>query len=275
MNASISSIYYSPVKSLSFQNVETCKIKKGSGILKDRIFAFSRIIDANEAKLIQKIPNERNLNNFLTLKNSPFRNKYNFIYKDNKLALTLGGKELISITVNDIDQRSYLVEKMVELESSISKPIFLLQNIKFPFYDTSHSNKVFNSISLINLNSIKDFEKKINEKIKLQRFRGNLYIEGLNAWEERNWIGKNIEINNTIFKVEKNIPRCVAINLKPKTNDNKINLLQSLKKTYNHFDMGVYLRSLNDGLIKVGDNIKLIKITDCRKLSRFSIDKLI
>jgi hypothetical protein len=46
----------------------------------------------------------------------------------------------------------------------------------------------------------------------------------------RNWIGKIIKINNISFKVEKNIPRCVAINLKPNTDDNSLNLLQSLKK---------------------------------------------
>ena len=64
--------------------------------------------------------------------------------------------------------------------------------------------------------------------------------------------------NNTSFKVEKNIPRCVAINLKPKTEDNSLNLLNSLKKTYNHFDMGVYLTALDDGNINVGDHVELI-----------------
>ena len=52
----------------------------------------------------------------------------------------------------------------------------------------------------------------------------------MEAWEERNWIGKIIEINNISFKVEKNIPRCVAINLKPNTDDNSLDLLKSLKK---------------------------------------------
>jgi len=137
------------------------------------------------------------------------------------------------------------------------KPIFLLQNDEFPFYDTSNMNKVFNSISLINLNSIEDFEKRINQKVEFQRFRGNFYVEGIDAWEERNWIGKTIKIDNVLFKVERNIPRCVAINLKTKTDNSGPNLLQSLKKTYNHFDMGIYLRSLNDGKIKVGNTIKL------------------
>jgi hypothetical protein len=257
MNGIISSIHFSPIKSLSFTNIKTCEIKKNLGILNDRKFAFSRVIDAEKALLIEKNPNDRKLNNFLSLKNSPVLNKYNFTYKDNKLALMLGGEEQISIIADDLDQRSKLINKLTDLESSLKKPIFLLQNNEFPFYDTSNSNKVFNSISLINLNSIRDFEKRINQKIEFQRFRGNFYVDGIDAWEERNWIGKNIKINDVLFKVERNIPRCVAINLKPKTDHSDLSLLQSLKKGYNHFDMGIYLRSLNDGKIKVGNAIQL------------------
>jgi len=257
MNGIISSIHFSPIKSLSFTNIDSCMIKKNLGILNDRKFAFARVVDAEKALLIEKNPNERKLNNFLSLKNSPVLNKYNFTYKDNKLALILDGEEQISIIADDLDQRSKLINKLIDLESSLKKPIFLLQNNEFPFYDTSNSNKVFNSISLINLNSIEDFEKRINQKVEFQRFRGNFYVDGIDAWEERNWIGKNIKINNVLFKVEKNIPRCVAINLKPKTDNSDLNLLQSLKKAYNHFDMGIYLRSLNDGKIKVGNAIKL------------------
>ena len=135
--------------------------------------------------------------------------------------------------------------------------MFLLQNNEFLFCDTSNSNKVFNSISQINLSSIEDFEKRINQKVEFQRFRGNFYVDGIDAWEERNWIRKTIKIDNVLFKVERNIPRCVAINLKPKTDNSGLNLLQFLKKAYNHFDMGIYLRSLSDGKIKVGNKIKL------------------
>ena len=258
MSILISSIHYCPVKSLSFQSIDSCEIKKDLGILNDRMFAFSRIIDAKKAKLIEKNPNERNLNNFLTLKNSPVLNKYNFIYKDSKLALMLEGNELISISADDLEQRTLLINKLVELEGSLLKPISLLKNKEFPFYDTSHSDKVFNSISLINLNSIEDFEKKINEKVEFQRFRGNFYVDGMDAWEERELIGKLIKINNISFKVEKNIPRCVAINLKPTTNDNSLNLLQSLKKTYDHFEMGIYLTVLDDGKISLGDKLTII-----------------
>ena len=69
--------------------------------------------------------------------------------------------------------------------------------------------------------------------------------------------GKIIEINNIAFKVEKNIPRCVAINLTPNTDDNSLDLLKSLKKTYNHFDMGVYLTALDNGQLNIGNNVSV------------------
>ena len=258
MRCTIKLISYCPVKSLSFQSINSCQIKKNLGMPNDRIFAFSRGIDYEKAKTIEKNPKERKLNNFLTLKNSPVLNKYNFSYNGNKLTLILDGEEIISISADDQNEKSSLSKKLFELESTLINPIILLKNTEYPFYDTSHSNNVFNSISLINLNSIKDFENKIEEDVEFQRFRGNLYVDGISAWEERNWINKIIKINNTSFKVEKNIPRCVAINLKPKTEDNSLNLLNSLKKTYNHFDMGVYLTALDDGNINVGDHVDLI-----------------
>ena len=157
MNCVISSIHYCPVKSISFQSIQSCEIKKNLGIAKDRIFAFSRSVDLEKAKLIEKDAKERKLNNFLTLKNSPVLNKYNFVYENNKLTLTLNNENIISISADDSNERLLLSNKLMELENSLSKPISLLKNIDFPFYDTSNSNNVFNSMSLINLNSIKDF----------------------------------------------------------------------------------------------------------------------
>ena len=257
MKCKISSISFCPVKSLSFQNIHSCNITKELGIVNDRIFAFSRGLDLEKVQLIEKDASKRKLSYFLTLKNSPVLNKYNFIYKDNILKLIKDNKEIISVSADNPNERLTISNKLMELENSLITPIQLLKNVNFPFFDTSHSNNIFNSISLININSIKDFEKKINEKVESQRFRANLYVDGIDAWQERNWIGKIIKINNVSFKVEKNIPRCVAINLKPKTDDNSLNLLQSLKKTYDHFDMGIYLRTLNDGKIEVGNNVIL------------------
>ena len=261
MSAKITSINYCPVKSVSFQSIKNCKIKKNIGIIGDRIFAFAKDLDFEQARLFEKSPAERKgkWNKVLTLKNSPALNKYNFIFKDEKLTLTFQDQEILTIDINKLNEREALAHKISELENSLKQPIVLMKNNEFPFFDTSISKKVdfVNSVSLLNIQSINDFEKKIDKKIETSIFRGNICFDGVEPWKEREWIGKTIKINNVSFKVEKNIPRCVAINLKPQSDDNSFNLLQLLKKTYNHFDMGVYLTAVEDGEINIGNTINL------------------
>ena len=261
MSISISSINYCPVKSISFQSIKSCEIRKNIGIVGDRIFAFSKGLDLNQAQLFEKKLEERRgkWNKILTLKNSPSLNKYNFLFDNDKLTLTQNNNEILTINIDETGEYELLSNKILELESSLQKPIYLMKNKDIPFFDTSISNKTIlnHSISLINTKSVEDFQNKTNQEIETQRFRGNIFVDGVDAWEERNWIGKIIKINDISFKVEKNIPRCVAINLKPNTDDNSLNLLQSLKKTYNHFDMGVYLTALDDGPINIGNNVSL------------------
>ena len=261
MSAVISSINYCPVKSVSFQTIEKCEIKKDVGIIGDRIFAFAKDLEADKALLFEKSPEERKgkWNKVLTLKNSPVLNKYNFLFKKNKLILIFKNKEILTINASELSERQLLSNKILELENSLKKPIVLMKNEESPFFDTSISNKVdfINSVSLLNIQSINDFQKKIDKKVEISRFRGNICIDGVKPWEEQEWVGKIVKINNVSFKVEKKIPRCVAINLKPQTDDNSLNLLQALKKIYNHFDMGIYLTALDNGKVEVGNKIEI------------------
>ena len=261
MSATISSINYCPVKSISFQEIEKCEIKKDIGIIGDRIFAFAKDLDLDQVKLFEKSPDQRKgkWNKILTLKNSPVLNKYNFVFKDEKLTLTIKDKEILTIDINQLNDRKKLSNKITELENSLKQPIVLMQNNDFPFFDTSISKNVdfVNSVSLLNVQSINDFQNKIDKKIDISIFRGNICIDGIEPWKEREWIGKIIKINEVSFKVEKNIPRCVAINLKPQTEDNTFDLLKLLKKNYNHFEMGIYLSALNDGSIKNGNTVEI------------------
>tara|TARA_B110000444_G_C18672056_1_gene515666 strand:- start:72 stop:836 length:765 start_codon:yes stop_codon:yes gene_type:complete len=252
MIAKVSSAHFCPIKSLSFQSAETLIIKKDIGIKEDRIFAFSRGLNELDAKRVEKDPSERKLTHFLTLKNSPDLNKYVFKYENEAVTIVKDNKEIISYP---IEEKENLSKKLLKLEPDLSNPTYLLKNELFPFYDTTNSSSVSNTISLINLNSIKDFAEKINKEIEFKRFRGNIYIKDLKAFEERNWINKVITINNTKFKVLKNIPRCSATNLKINSNETDINLPNMLKKTYGHIDMGIYLAPLKNGQVKVGDSV--------------------
>ena len=252
MKPIVSSIHFSPIKSLSFQSINTAIVKKDVGFEVDRIFAFSRAINMSFAQTIEKDPSERELIHFLTLKNSPTLNKYDFKFENGMITILQNNKEL---STHSIEDKEAISKEISKLEPNLPNPIFLLKNELFPFYDTTNSSNVSNTISLINLNSIKNFNQKINKEIEFERFRGNIYIKDLDAFEERNWINKIIKINEAEFKVLKHIPRCSATNLKINSDQVDINLPNELKKVYGHMDMGMYLYPLNNSKISVNDEI--------------------
>jgi len=257
MSITISSIYFSPVKSISFQKISKCQIKKNIGIVNDRLFAFSRLLESRKALIMEQDPDLRKLSNFLTLKNTPLLNKFSFEYNKGRLEFFKNKKKLVSIDPNNIYETKLIEKKISNLHSLVKTPVFLLQNKNKPFFDTNSGGEVMNSISLINNNTIKDIEDKINQKLEYQRFRGNFYIEGLPPWKERDLLGKIIKIGGLSFKIDSNIPRCSATNLKPKTDKSTFNLPLKLKKLYKHSELGVYILPLNDGEISSGDQIKL------------------
>ena len=252
MKPVVSSIHFSPIKSLSFQSINTAIIKKDIGFEEDRIFAFSRAINMSLAKTIEKDPSERELIHFLTLKNTPALNKYDFKFENGMISIFENNKQ---ISTHPIEDRDAISKEILKLEPNLPAPIYFLKNELFPFYDTTNSSSVSNTISLINLNSIKDFNQKINKEIEFERFRGNIYIKDLDAFEERNWINKTIKINEAEFKVLKHIPRCSATNLKVNSDQADINLPNELKKVYGHMDMGIYLYPLDNGKISVHDEL--------------------
>jgi len=252
MKPVVSSIHFSPIKSLSFQSINTAIIKKDVGFEEDRIFAFSRAIDMSLAKTIEKDPSERELIHFLTLKNTPALNKYDFKFENGMISISKDNSEISTYPIEDKEDISKEISK---LEPDLPGPIYFLKNELFPFYDTTNSSSVSNTISLINLNSIKNFNQKINKEIEFQRFRGNIYIKDIDAFEERNWINKIVKINEAEFKVLKHIPRCSATNLKVNSDQADINLPNELKKVYGHMDMGIYLYPLNNSKISVNDEL--------------------
>ncbi|MDC0498617.1 MOSC domain-containing protein [Alphaproteobacteria bacterium] len=246
----IENLFYSPVKSISFTESDSLNVLEGKGIESDRVFAFVQNMDSSKIKNLIEDPKSRKLNNFITLKNTPELNKYNFTYIKDKLILKKKDEIIISINPLSDNEKKLLCEKVSQIITK-DMPLDFLMDEKKPFFDTMPNN----SISLINKKSISDFSNKISANIEFERFRANIYIDGLAAWEERNWIGETISINNIDFFVSDEISRCSATNLKPSTDIVTINLPNQLKKTYDHINMGLYLMPQQNGVISKDDKI--------------------
>ena len=246
----INKLFYSPVKSLSFSSVKKLQILDNIGIKFDRNFAFTRDLDDDKINYILNNPLRRQIINFLSLKHFPELNEYNFDFEKDILKLKKNNNILLETNINVQSDVEALCDKIILLIPKL-KRTRLIKDSKNPFFDTMPSN----TISLINLNSIKDFEKNISKNVELERFRGNIYINGLDAWEERNLIDKTLVVNNIKFKVIKEIPRCSATNIKPNSSIFNLSVPKLLKQIYNHINLGIYILPLNNGNIKLNDDI--------------------
>jgi len=126
------------------------------------------------------------------------------------------------------------------------------KNLKHSFSDLPEK-----AISIINLNTISDFEKKIGKNIDPSRFRANLLIDNIDPWKEFNWVGKTIEIGDCILEVFKRTQRCAATNVNPENALRDINIPNEINSHFGHLDLGVYAKVKKTGVISVNDKLSL------------------
>lgn len=249
----ISKLFYSPVKSCSMTPVDTLIIKKDLGVLGDRNFSFVRMLDKESAINFQNKKELRNIVNYFSLKSSSIFNLYSFEINENTISCYKQNKKIISTNNQDFDTRQLIIDAFKEEEKLHDQKIFFLHNQEQPFFDTVSNN----TISLINLNSLRDFENKNSIKVDAERFRANIYVDDLDPWVEQNWIEKKLIIDGTPFEVFANIPRCKATHFPYGSPQMDYNVPQLLQKTYGHIDLGIYLKPSNDATIALNSKVRI------------------
>jgi uncharacterized protein YcbX len=115
----------------------------------------------------------------------------------------------------------------------------------------------FPSISIANIATHHAVEGKLATSLAMQRWRCNLWLDGLEAWDEFNWIGKTLRIGDVEFDIKERITRCLATTANPETGERDADTLGALK-TWGHQDFGVYAVVKNSGTIRCGDKAQII-----------------
>jgi hypothetical protein len=112
-------------------------------------------------------------------------------------------------------------------------------------------------ISVLNLASVADLERVVRAPVDPRRFRANVWLEGLPAWDETDWVGRTISLGapgrEARLKVAAPIVRCAATNVDPDTAERDLNIPLALQRGYGHCHMGVYCEVLDDAEIREGD----------------------
>ena len=110
------------------------------------------------------------------------------------------------------------------------------------------------TISIGNLSSHRAVEQKMGRSLSPQRWRCNLWLDGLAPWEEFDWIGKSITIGDVEFDITEPVERCMATTANPETGLRDADTLGTLE-TWGHTNFTVYAVVKTDGEIRIGDKV--------------------
>jgi uncharacterized protein YcbX len=95
-----------------------------------------------------------------------------------------------------------------------------------------------------------------------QRFRSNIALEGLDAWEELRWVGRKVRIGTVTFDVVRPKVRCLATHANPQTGERDVPMLTTLTTVFGQEKptFGVAMvPSQAGGHIHVGDHVTLVE----------------
>lgn len=115
-------------------------------------------------------------------------------------------------------------------------------------------------VSLINLASVADLEKRIGSAVDPLRFRGNIMVEGLEPWAELALVGSQLAAASGLrLEVIKRIERCAATNVDPATGARDLQLPKALMTAFGHVDCGIYCRIIAGGRLAEGERLDVVE----------------
>lgn len=251
MTTTITELCRYPVKGLGPDRMEEATITMGEGLPFDR--KWGMIHDTSEIDPATTLDWAK-AQNFIRLSKDEKIAQLDVAFDEETRTLTLfrKGKQVSRGRLDDPTGRMLLQSFMSGFMPAGPRgnPKIVQASSGGSFVDTEGAR-----ISFINHASLRDLERVTREPVSPDRMRGNIYIDGLPAWAEFDWVGKRIRVGEATLEVTMRIDRCAATNVNPKNGEIDMNIPLSLRKGFGHIDCGVHAKVIMGGTIRPGDEI--------------------
>jgi uncharacterized protein YcbX len=113
----------------------------------------------------------------------------------------------------------------------------------------------FPSVAILNHASLRALGDRLGADLHMERFRGNVWIDGAATWAEFDWIGRELRIGGATFRVRERITRCKATTVNPDSGRIDADTLGALQAGWGHQDFGVYAEVVAGGPVAIGDEV--------------------
>lgn len=240
-SATVQQICRYPVKGLNAEVLESVTLAAGQGLPDDRRFAVAYGLGTGARRGFFDLVQEERLAQ-LRVAYDPF---------GPTVTLSRQGRQVVSANPSDLTGRMLLSQFFAGFLAGSPRGTPSFQEAD----DGSRAELLPNPGSIISLASIRDFERVARQPVAPRRFRGNILIDGLPAWVEFEWLGREIRIGGATLRVAERIQRCAATNVNPDTAERDMNIPLTLRKGFGHMDLGVYAAVVAGGEVKPGDAV--------------------
>lgn len=257
MTATVKQLITYPIKGLSGEVLDNVQLEKGLGFPLDRSFAFARKGSGMDPDSPRPMPKSR----------------FHVLARDAQLALLQTGfdAETKTLTVQHgetnlvfdcstsegMSQASNFLTGVVEIDAE-DAPTFI-NGGDIHFTDVCMTSPQYmHAVSIINLASVRALGDAIGREVDPNRFRGNLLVDGWEAFSELESLDKEVTVGGAKLRILKRTRRCPAtqVNLQTATRDMDVPAL--LDEHFGHSDMGVYAEVIEGGTLKIDDAVSAL-----------------
>lgn len=257
MTATVKHLITYPIKGLSGHSLDSVVLSEGRGFPMDRSFAFARKGSGLDPAHPKPMPKSRF--HVLAREAELAALQSHFDHDSKTLTIQQGETSLVfnCSTTNGSAEASRFIASVVGL-SADEAPTFVFGG-DVHFTDVCMTSPQYmHAISIINLASVRAFGEAIGREVDPHRFRGNLLIDGWEAFSELESLDREITIGDARLRILKRTQRCPATQVNLQTTTRDLDVPALLDETYGHRDMGVYAEVLEGGELKLGDSVSAL-----------------
>lgn len=252
MTWSLAEIYRHPVKSLGQESLTTSHLEAGKPMPFDRAWAVAH----GGSEWEPKTPQWLNCRQFVTQRNVAEMARTSVVYDEGTGTLTLSHPLRPDLAVKPAheDGAEALTEWLAPLSDQKQPGPYRLASapgIAFTDGDICH-------LSLASIASRIDLSERADQPLQAIRFRMNLWVDGMEPWEELSLEGRELEIGEARLKLLFPCERCNATNANPDTGTYDTQIPPLLRKTFGHMDFGMNAQVTQGGTVKLGDQVRLL-----------------
>lgn len=257
--AKVVALYRYPVKGFTPQAVECITVLPGGRVAGDRVLNF-RFADAPVAdtEWCRKYHG-------VVLVNTPGLARLQVEFDQQLQRLKISHEKQI-LAEADLSEagRQRLVDAVTGYVLSLEENPLKSQPTRLPLklvgdgVTPSYQDNAKGMVTLHSRESLASAALAFNaEPLDEARFRHNIVIEGVTAWEEQSWVGRKLRVGPVEFDVAKPEVRCLATHANPHTGERDLQVMQTLMKAFAQKEpiFGVGMLSASGGDIRIGDTV--------------------